>query len=128
MGSLKVLTKHFSHHEDAKNAIRRARHALPLQKIRKCFAHSVLFAVDHPIPKCFYVAFVLFVVKSLLRYGFHPLTFNSSFALRAKLKSKTSLTFISRVDLVVRFMSSINGWRVLSSLMAVRTVIFASSS
>src|SRR5258706_3740034 len=61
-------------------------------------------------------------------YGFHPLAFNSSFALREKLKSKTSLTFISRVDFVVRFMSSISGWRVLSSLMPLRTAIFSSVS
>ena len=42
-------------------------------------------------------------------YGFQPLAFNSSLALRAKLKSKTSANLTSRGVFVAAFISSIIG-------------------
>ena len=61
-------------------------------------------------------------------YGFQPLAFNSSLALRAKLKSKTSANFISLCVFVAAFISSIIGWRIFASLMPSRTVSLTSSS
>lgn len=70
------------------------------------------------------------LVEGLRRavYGIQPLALISSLALRAKLKSKTSLVFISRWVLVARFMSSIRYSMSFSSLVPSCTTSLDSSS